>query len=218
MNSQNSPKNLRLPTNSESKAPTLELLDFLFAALFLTSLGALIFGNLLLLKPGVFRDTALMWMPFFGLFLIFYATSRWTGNLPLGLCIVLGSVVLLVKLGSWGAIVLFYGAALSSAWYAICNLRVARAKWLPVCAMAGVGVLACFSVALAYNGFDNLNALRAGVVHKDPLYHSAISAMIKNYGVVSTGLHGLVETPYYVMSHTIVALASLCSGLGVFQV
>ena len=218
MESENPSDKLRFSANSESKSRSHEVVDFLFAALFLTSFGALIFGNLLLLKPGVFRDTALMWMPFFGLFLIFYATSRWTGNLPLGLCIVLGSVVLLVKLGSWGAIVLFYAAVLVSAWYTICNMRVARTKWLPVCAMAVVGVLACFSVVLAYNGFDNLNALRAGVVHKDPLYHSAISAMIKNYGVVSTGLHGLVETPYYVMSHTIVALASLCSGLGVFQV
>lgn len=39
--------------------------------------------------------------------------------------------------------------------------------------------------------------------HSDPLFHAAISAMIKNYGVISVGLDGLVPLNYHTLSHVI---------------
>jgi len=60
--------------------------------------------------------------------------------------------------------------------------------------------------------------LPTGGVHRDAPYHAGIAAMIKNYGVVSTGLHGLVETPYHIFSHALAAGLSLLSGRRVLEV
>jgi len=49
----------------------------------------------------------------------------------------------------------------------------------------------------------------------DPLFHSAIAAMIKNYGVSSVGLDGLVTLNYHVFSHILVAAMSFGTGLPV---
>jgi hypothetical protein len=44
--------------------------------------------------------------------------------------------------------------------------------------------------------------------HTDTVHHAAFSEMIGNFGVVSTGMNGLVETPYHVLSHRIVYVIS----------
>lgn len=77
---------------------------------------------------------------------------------------------------------------------------------------------AILGITRAYTSFDMLNRLHAGNVHQDTLFHASIAAMIKNYGVASTGLHGLVETPYHVLSHMLFASISLLSNVGVIEV
>lgn len=52
-------------------------------------------------------------------------------------------------------------------------------------------------------------------VHIDTIFHSAISAMIKNYGVSSTGLDGFVTLNYHVFSHVLFAALSFSTGLPV---
>jgi hypothetical protein len=42
--------------------------------------------------------------------------------------------------------------------------------------------------------------------------------MIKNYGVSSTGLHGLVEVPYHTFSYVLMASISLISGVSAVEV
>lgn len=44
--------------------------------------------------------------------------------------------------------------------------------------------------------------------HTDTVHHAAFSEMIGNFGVVSTGMNGLVETPYHVLSHRLVYILS----------
>jgi hypothetical protein len=53
--------------------------------------------------------------------------------------------------------------------------------------------------------------------HKDLFFHSAITSMIKNYGVASTGLSGLVPLHYHVGSHAIFAALSTITGLSTFD-
>ncbi|MDX1959899.1 MAG: hypothetical protein SFU98_15115 [Leptospiraceae bacterium] len=43
------------------------------------------------------------------------------------------------------------------------------------------------------------------VLNPDTLFHSSIAEMIKNYGKVSTGLHGLPRVHYHVLSHFLYA-------------
>lgn len=49
----------------------------------------------------------------------------------------------------------------------------------------------------------------------DPLFHSAVTAMIKNYGISSVGLDGLVTLNYHVLSHILRAAISFGTGLPV---
>lgn len=41
----------------------------------------------------------------------------------------------------------------------------------------------------------------SGLLRRDTLYHASIASMIREYGISSTGLDGLVLTPYYTLSH-----------------
>ena len=54
-------------------------------------------------------------------------------------------------------------------------------------------------------------------VHKDVLFHVAIAAMIKTYGIASMGLHGLTAIQYHTGSHTVLAALSLITKLSVFD-
>lgn len=219
MNSQNPPKNLRLPTNSESKAPPLELLDFLFAVLFLTSFGCLIAGNLLMWNKTVLQSSVQMWIPLFGLLLIYGFLSRISKSPLVGF--ILLSLVLVFFLWfrkSPYIAPIFYFLMAFSGVYLAKFLRIKKEKVISLLLMAALGTIVSLSVYNQFSDFNNLNAARSGFVHKDVFFHSSISAMIKNYGVVSTGLHGLVETPYYVFAHCFVAFCSLIAGNGVFEV
>lgn len=60
-----------------------------------------------------------------------------------------------------------------------------------------------------YTDFMILEHLLDGSIHKDTLFHSSIASMIKNYGTVSTGLNGLIETPYHALSHFLFASFSI---------
>jgi hypothetical protein len=68
-----------------------------------------------------------------------------------------------------------------------------------------------------YGDFLIIDKLMQGTVHQDTLFHASIASMIKTYGVVSTGLHGLVETPYHVLSHRLFATLSILSGVHVLE-
>ena len=207
-------------TRLDSGAPDQRRLDALFATLFMTSFGALVVGNVLLLNAEVLRTSVLMWIPCFGILLIFYALSRLMGGLAWGACAALVLVYILVWLRQpWVVVPLFYVMMLAALIYALVQMRPHGIPWWAMGLMSILAVVICFSTNTLYNSFDNLNAARAGVIHKDALFHSSIAAMIKNYRVNSTGLHGLVELPrYYLMTHYVVALLSVTSGQGVFEV
>jgi hypothetical protein len=84
--------------------------------------------------------------------------------------------------------------------------------------MAAIGTATILGTSGAYTSFDMIERLHAGNVHLDTLYHASMSAMIKNYGVTSTGLNGLVETPYHALSHALFAAVSLVSRAPVIEV
>lgn len=62
-------------------------------------------------------------------------------------------------------------------------------------------------------GLYFLSDVQHELLNTDALYHSAITAMIKNYGVSSVGLDGLVTRHYHVLSHTLFAAMSFGTGL-----
>jgi hypothetical protein len=200
-----------------------EKLNLLFAALFLTSLTVFIGSNLLLLDAQVLARSAQMALPCWAMLVVFYAISRSTRSMIWGLVLTYGLMVLLVYARQAWLIPVLYGAAVVGVVYAFRYLRIERAQWITVLLMGIIAAVMILGISRGYDStysatFDMLNRLNAGYVHQDTLYHASISAMIKNYGVTSTGLHGLVETPYHVLSHFLYASISLLSGIGVIEV
>lgn len=68
-----------------------------------------------------------------------------------------------------------------------------------------------------YADFAYEKYLSGGRLNIDSLFHAAIAAMYKNYGVPSIGLDGLVPIGYHTLSHKIMAGLSVLSGLDVLS-
>lgn len=88
--------------------------------------------------------------------------------------------------------------------------------WMCDAAAALVGAIAVAS-AHQYADFLILERLPVEVLNRDTMFHASIAAMIKNYGAVSTGLDGLLTTPYHAGSHAFFGALSAMSGLPVLQ-
>lgn len=194
-----------------------QTLNQLFGALLLTALGVFIGANLLFPDPLVLHYSAQIGLTCVALLLIFYALSRQIG-LIWGLALTYGLMWMQVytRLPWLGPMI--YGFAGLAFLYTVRYLRVERLDWWLLLLMAVIAIATILGVSGAYTSFDMLQRLHAGDVHQDTLFHASIAAMIKNYGVVSTGLHGLVEMPYHILSHVLMASVSLLSGQGVIEV
>jgi hypothetical protein len=200
-----------------SLALSEQVMNQLVAALLLTAFGVFISANLLLLEPLTLLCSAQVTVACLGILLLFYMLSRQTGSVLWGITLTCGTAWLVVFSRQPWLTFALRGLAAVALLYALRFLRVAR-RDLPV--LLGMALAASIAIAgmEAYTSFDMLPRLHAGAVHQDTLYHASIAAMIKNYGVVSTGLHGLVETPYHTFSHVLMACLSLLSGVSVIEV
>lgn len=201
----------RLVENISVKEETLNLL---FTALILTVFGVIIGGNLLLSNTAIFWPSFLITIYCLGIIFIFYALSRLLDSIPWALVLVY-SLIWVVIYNHWA--ILFYAPSLIAICYSIRFLRLSRKQWCQALLMASIGSASILGVADAYTSFDMMPRLHVGSVTQDTLFHASIAAMIKNYGVVSTGLHGLIETPYHAFSHSLMASISFLSDISVIE-
>lgn len=100
---------------------------------------------------------------------------------------------------------------------AVCGLKLLGKDSLTKIRRFGIlsAVVSCFLIfvqmsyfTLQYSQPFNDTILLSGGAHMDTLYHASVSAMIKNYHVVSHGLHGLGPLEYHFGSHVLMASAS----------
>lgn len=192
--------------------------DILFCTLILTSACCFMVGNLLLLNPETLRISIYIMPSILAWFAIFYAATIGLGGAAQGFLVSAAIAIAAVWLRHPWMIYGFYILGVLGAVFCIRRVRLKSASLLWIALMAVIGAAVSFSCFPVLTDFDNLNLMRRATAHQDLLYHTAIAAMVKNYGVVSTGLHGLVETPYYVFVHTMAALFSKASLQGVFEV
>jgi hypothetical protein len=191
-----------------------EKLNLLFMALILTVVGVFVGGNLLLSNQSIFWPSFFLTMHCVGIILIFYTFARLLDSIPWALLISY-SLVWIVIYTHWT--MFFYLPCLIAICYSIRFLRLSSKQWFRVLMMALIGAASILGVNDAYTSFDMIPRLHAGSVTQDTLFHASIAAMIKNYGIVSTGLHGLVETPYHAFSHFLMASISFLSGISVIE-
>lgn len=192
--------------------------DLLAAALLLTATFTHIVGNMLLLDAGVLRTSTQVLAVCLGVLLIFVSLARQLSNPLWALILTYGLLWLLAKIPVALAQVLFLVVAGIAAVNVARTLRIERCHWPALVLMALAATVTVLGVHRAYTSFDMLSRMHAGFIHQDTLHHASIAAMVKHYGVVSTGLHGLVATPYHAFSHHLVAAISLLSGVGVVEV
>ena len=81
--------------------------------------------------------------------------------------------------------------------------RPAIAQWAAAAVAGAVLGILYFLIfnGRAYSSVIGPETAMAGIQHADPLYHASLASMIAQYGVVSTGLDGLVPVKYHVLSH-----------------
>jgi hypothetical protein len=196
---------------------SVETMNQLWITLAVSTVCILIGGNLLLLNRLTFIHSSMIAASCFALLAIFYVFSRKIGDFVWGIVLTYGLMVILVYSRLPWLVFMFYGAAVGSLVYIFLLFWYSCHDWRAIFLMAVVATVTILGME-AYTSFDMLQRLYVGEVCQDTLFHASIAAMIKNYGVSSTGLHGLVEVPYHTFSHVLMASISLISGVGVVEV
>lgn len=206
------------------KAKSLEISNIkranvnqLFLALLLTSGLVGLVGNLLLWDLRTLKAMAPVAIACLLIISTFYAVSTIARNVVWGILTVYGLMAILAYWHPPWAIQIGQAIGIFSMVYLGFFLRVNREQILGAFWMALCGAIVVLGCSGAHTFFESPRLINEGMVHRDTLFHASIAAMIKNYGVSSTGLHGLVEIPYHIFSHILVASISLLSGVGVFE-
>lgn len=193
--------------------------DLIFACMLLTAVGVFIGGNaLLLIDIDVLSYSWRIATASLGAIFVFYAISRILSNLTWGIVLTYGFLAASVYSGAQSLKIIFYGLIIAAFIYTIKHLRVDRSHLPSLILAAAIGVSTILGVHGSYSSFDIVPRLHAGMVHQDTLFHASIAAMLKNYNLISTGLNGLIETPYHAFSHILMAAISILSGCSVLEV
>lgn len=195
---------------------TAECFDPLFYMFLATILCTFALGNLIFQEMSILRVTACVGAVALGLWGLFYCLSRLLKSLAWGLLVLGGLILGVVYFNSPVTLGLFYFLMVGGTFYTLWKIK--KCEWLPALAAGLVGAVTILGAISTHSSFNLLARLAADEVNQDILFHSSIAAMIKNYGLASTGLHGLVEINYHLFSHWVVAGISLLSGVSVFEV
>lgn len=199
--------------------PSCEIRGFkhsIFLSIILAIVLIFFLKNIPYVDIDVFSDSAIVTLLSLSFFCIFYAGAI-KGGLVYSLALMAFLFGFLFFLDTQYSLAFFFIFLFVALLNLVQNLRHVDLNWPNV--LLNGALIALFTSGLSsWTSFNIENDLIRGLVHKDILYHSSLAAMIKNYGVVSTGVHGLVDTPYHILSHAVVALFSKLSGLGVLKI
>lgn len=85
-----------------------------------------------------------------------------------------------------------------------------------------IALVSSLILVISYNSlspttFTQYISIINGIGSIDTLYHASVSAMIKNHQTISSGLHGLIYTPYQILSHSIFAGLSAITGISIIE-
>ena len=202
----------------ESLAFSASRFDLLFFCLFSTIVCTVLLGNAIFFDSDILMKSLRVAAVCMAFIFIFYCLSRIFNSIAWAMGALLGLIMGIVYFNSFLANALFYFLAGTACLYTFKSIEINKKNLCSGLLAGVVGAATILSTQAAMTSFNMLKRLMAGDVHIDTLFHSSVAAMIKNYGVSSTGLHGLVEVKYHTLSHWIMAGVSSLSGVGVFEV
>jgi hypothetical protein len=199
---------------------TKAFLDQSFAFLVGTTFAVFLLGNILLLSPVALLASAKVLGISLGCLAIIFTCIKITSDLRfsvVSLYLIL-SLPVITQIEALG--IVYYAAALAAIGWIFRSLNwktVFQGKFnLEVAAMSMAGAITILGVRF-YTSFDTLERASAGNLHPDTLYHASLASMLKNYGVKSTGLNGIVETPYHIFSHRLYGAISMLANVSVLE-
>lgn len=197
--------------------PEVRIANFLYATL----LASIVSITLIGLIPGAGFNLVLTaaWIAavFVAISCVSYMLSGYFRSAPLGLLLTI-AMICLVGIDRTNISALLFGILCAvSLVYALMRLRISRGEILPW--LASVIAISAYSLGVdQYTSFDMLALAHSGMIYNDTIFHASVSAMIKNYGAISTGLHGPVEMSYHILSHVIVAGIGRISGVSLLEI
>lgn len=205
---------LRRARASDIELETTNLLySIVLGSIFLTALIGTIPGAGV---PMVIASASVAMM-FLATTCVSYVVSIVSNSIPLG---ILSSIAMICLVGidrTYFSTVCFSVLCTISVVYVLLNLRISKNNTMAFL-ISTIAISIFVTGLFQYTSFDMMALAHLGTIHNDTIFHASIAAMIKNYGSVSTGLNGLVETPYHVLSHTVVAGFSRLSGESTLQI
>ncbi|HEX4240752.1 MAG TPA: hypothetical protein VHZ53_05025 [Steroidobacteraceae bacterium] len=205
----------RLSVDRDAPADVLGVLP---AALLFSCVGVFLGANALLARPAVLLRSLPVAAACFGILALFCVLLRVLRSPAYALVACFGLLLATVYGPQAWTVPLLTALLVLASVHTLWNL-CRPLREIPIAlGMSLVGTLTILGTRHAYTSFDMIERLHAGNVSLDTLYHASMAAMIKNYGVTSTGLNGLVETPYHALSHALFAVISLVSRAPVVEV
>lgn len=188
----------------------------LFTALIFTCVFTFTLGHALAWNSDGFYQTLPAALIVLAVCLVLFGYTICFKSLSWGLLATYGQILTVTYLWRPLFVPLFFAAAVAGLVVCSQRLRLSRAHvlWTGFMGLSG----ALFIVSCAEAPFNVLQGVHAGRFYMDLPHHASLAAMIKNYGVASTGLHGLVPTPYHILSHAVMAGLSVLSGVPVIAV
>ena len=189
--------------------------DLLFAASG-ASFCTFLLANIFLVDDSAAHASLLAWLGSQAVILAIVGLLQLTRNYTLSLLCIISTLVIPVLLRQPFLSLVIYPISAFGLWaYAKRNAK----KNIHLGYLAYLSLLAAilFLGARSYASFDMHTRLHSGAVHVDTLFHASIAAMLKTYGVVSTGVNGLVETPYHTLSHAMIASLSYITGVPIIE-
>lgn len=189
--------------------------------MFATLLASVVFITIVGLVPGgglpFMLTAALAASVFIATLCVAYMLACILLSVPLGLLLTIAMICLIGIDRSYVSVIMSALVCIAGMSYAVVKLRIPRREILQC--MVAAGAVAAYSLGTyQYTSFDMMALAHSGLIHNDTIFHASVSAMIKNYGTLSTGLHGLVEMPYHVLSHAAVAGFSRISGISILEI
>ncbi|MBN9007089.1 MAG: hypothetical protein J0H40_16945 [Rhizobiales bacterium] len=169
-------------------------------------------NNSLVVLPLFLLAGALMLLP-----ALLYSSVRLPQNLTASLPII-AVISLCALVCAAGHFVLAQAAvyfALFGIWFSgirmLATANIARRHYIAAIVL-GLSLGTFYSFIMNTGNLANVftpEAAVLGLAHVDTLFHSALAALFSRYGIVSTGLDGLVAFPYHALSHLLFGCIAL---------
>lgn len=142
-----------------------------------------------------------------------------TCNFGFSTAVTFSLIIFLGLFRFWGSLILLFMALTA---FTDTVKKVTKKEWGDQYKTLLYSFSAIFVLFLPYFGLNYSQPFNAmeivnGDLHIDTLYHMAIASMIKNYQVVSHGLHGLGDLEYHFGSHLLISSLSTLGNISIFN-